>query len=331
VAMRIAVDAMGGDYAPAAIVRGAVQALADDDDTELILVGDEGRIRGELSSADVNGADARIRIVHASQVIAMDAPPVETLRSHKDSSVVRMAELAAANEAQAVVSAGNTGACAAVCQLKMKTIPGVTRPGIAVTIPSFHGPFVLCDVGANIQAKPRHLYEYAVMATLYSQLVIGVESPRVALISIGEESGKGTGLIKQTHELLKHDPALNFVGNVEGRELFEGRCDVAICDGFVGNIVLKFVEGLAEGLFRTIAREFEDERPELRDKFNGVLEHVRDRHDFRQYGGAPLLGVAGVCIICHGRSNEFALCNAVRAARRFVDNGFTEAVRARLS
>ena len=168
------------------------------------------------------------------------------------------------------------------------------------------------------------------MATLYAQMVIGVESPRVALMSIGEESGKGTGLVKRTHELLRDDPKINFVGNVEGRELFEDRCDVAICDGFVGNIVLKFVEGLADGLFRTIAREFEDERPDLRTKFNGALERVQGRHDYSRYGGAPLLGVNGVCIICHGRSNEYALCNAVKAARRFVEQGFNDAVTARL-
>ena len=327
---RVAVDAMGGDHAPGAIVRGALQALADDSELELVLVGDEERIRRELPPAAVDGFDARLRIAHASQVIAMDAPPVEALRSHKDSSLVRMTQLAVAGEVDAVVSAGNTGACAAVCQLKMKPLSGVTRPGIAVTIPSFYGPFVLCDVGANIQARPRHLYEYAVMATLYAQMVLDVESPRVALMSIGEESGKGTGLVKQTHKLLKDDPGINFVGNVEGRELFEDRCDVAICDGFVGNIVLKFVEGLAEGLFRTIAREFEDERPDLKSKFNSALDRVRRRHDYSRYGGAPLLGVNGICIICHGRSNENALRNAVKAAQRFVRQGFNEAVTARL-
>jgi glycerol-3-phosphate acyltransferase PlsX len=242
-----------------------------------------------------------------------------------------MAELGAAGEVDAVVSAGNTGACAAACQLKMKPLPCVTRPGIAVTIPSFHGPFVLCDVGANIQAKPRHLYEYAVMATLYAQRVVGIEKPRVALMSIGEESGKGTGLIKQTHELLRNDSSLRFVGNAEGRELFEDRCDVAICDGFVGNIVLKFVEGLAEGLLRTIAREFDDEAPELQSRFTGALDRVWSRHDYSKYGGAPLLGVNGVCIICHGRSNETAICNAVKAARRFVTNDLNSAIAARLA
>ncbi len=328
--IRVAVDAMGGDHAPGAIVRGAVQALADEPDLELLLVGDEGRIHAELGAVKINGTASRIRVVHASQVVGMDESPVEAIKSKKDSSLIRMAELAAAGEADAVLSAGNTGACAAACQLKLKPLPCVSRPGIAVTIPSFHGPFVLCDVGANIQAKPRHLYEYAIMATLYAELVLGIRNPRVAVMSIGEESNKGTGLVKQTHELLRADTRINFVGNAEGKDLFENKCDVAVCDGFVGNIILKFVEGLAEGLFRTIAREFDDEAPELRAKFTGALDRVWSRHDYSRYGGAPLLGVNGVCIICHGRSNEFAVRNAVKAARRFVEQQLAGAIVARL-
>jgi glycerol-3-phosphate acyltransferase PlsX len=261
----------------------------------------------------------------------MDEAPVEAIKGKKDSSLIRMAELGAARDVDAVLSAGNTGACAAACQLKLKPLPCVTRPGIAVTIPSFYGPFVLCDVGANIQAKPRHLYEYAVMATLYAQRVLGIENPRVAVMSIGEESGKGTALVKQTYELLSADRLLNFVGNAEGRDLFENKCDVAVCDGFVGNIILKFVEGLAEGLFRTIAHEFNDEQPDLRSKFTSALDRVWTRHDYSRYGGAPLLGLNGVCIICHGRSNEFAVRNAVKAARRFVEQGLGEAIAARLA
>ncbi len=328
--VRVAVDAMGGDHAPHAIVRGAVEALSDEPDLELVLVGDETRIHAELAAAPVNGHRSRIRVVHASQVVGMDEAPVEAIKGKKDSSLLRMAELAAAGEADAVLSAGNTGACAAVCQLKLKPLPCVTRPGIAVTIPSFHGPFVLCDVGANIQAKPRHLYEYAIMATLYAQKVLEIENPRVAVMSIGEESGKGTGLVKQTYELLSADRSLNFVGNAEGRDLFENKCDVAVCDGFVGNIILKFVEGLAEGLFRTIAHEFNDEPPDLRSKFTAALDRVWSRHDYSRYGGAPLLGVNGVCIICHGRSNEFAVRNAVKAARRFVEQDLGAAIAARL-
>jgi len=330
-AVRVAVDAMGGDHAPRAIVRGAVQALTEDSAIELVFVGDEKTIHGELASAAVGGNQSRIRIVHASQVVGMDEPPVEAIKHKRDSSLIRMAELAATREVDAVLSAGNTGACAAVCQLKLKPLSCISRPGIAVTIPSFYGPFVLCDVGANIQAKPRHLYEYAVMASLYAEGVLGIANPRVAVISIGEETGKGTGLVKQTTELLEADKRINFVGNAEGRDLFEDKCDVAVCDGFVGNIILKFVEGLAEGLFKTIAHEFADEAPELKSKFNGALDRVWARHDYSRYGGAPLLGVNGVCVICHGRSNETAICNAVKAGRRFAELGFCESISKRLS
>ncbi len=324
--IRVAVDAMGGDHAPAALVRGAVQALSDDSTLEIIFVGDEGTIHRELEAFDVGSNRSRVRVVHASQVIGMDEAPVEALKTKKDSSLVRMAALAAEGGADAMLSAGNTGACAAAAQLLLKPLPCIARPGIAVTIPSFYGPFVLCDVGANIQAKPRHLYEYSVMASLFARRVLQINEPRVAVMSIGEESGKGTGLVKQTAELIKADSRLNFVGNAEGRDLFENHCDVAICDGFVGNIILKFVEGLAEGLFKTISREFEDEAPELRQKFTGALDRVWERHDYSRYGGAPLLGVNGVCIICHGRSNEFAVRNAVNAARRFVDQNLSSEI-----
>jgi len=327
-AIRVAVDAMGGDHAPAAIIRGSVQALSDDPDLELILVGDEGTIHRELRSIGAEAAGARIRVVHASQVIGMDEQPVEALKTKKDSSLVRMTMLAAEGEADAILSAGNTGACAAAAQFLLKPLPCVMRPGIAVTIPSFYGPFVLCDVGANIQAKPRHLYEYAVMSALYAKHLLGIAEPRVALMSIGEESGKGTGLVKQTAELIKADTRINFVGNAEGRDLFEDHCDVAICDGFVGNIILKFVEGLAEGLFKTIAHEFADEAPDLRQKFTAALDRVWARHDYSRYGGAPLLGVNGVCIICHGRSNDFAVRSAVSAARRYVGQNLGAAISA---
>lgn len=329
--VRVAVDAMGGDNAPATIVRGAVLALRDEEDIQLFLVGDQSVIHRELEAVSASDVAARIQVVHASEVVGMDEPPVEALRLKKDSSLVRMAELAADRRVDAILSAGNTGACAAVAQLKLRPLAGVTRPGIAVTIPSFHGPFVLCDVGANIQAKPRHLFEYAVMATAYAERVIGIERPRVALISIGEESNKGNSLVKQTHHLLSADSRLHFVGNAEGRELFENRCDVAICDGFVGNIILKFVEGLAAGLFATIGREFETEVPAERQKFTNVLERVWSRHDYSRYGGAPLLGIDGVCIICHGRSNETAIRNAVRVARRFVRERLNETIASRLA
>lgn len=324
--VRVGVDAMGGDRAPGVVVRGASLALGQDDAVELVFVGDERHVRDALASAEVNGYASRIRVLHASQVIGSDEAPVEAFRGKHDSSLARLIELAANGEVDAVVSAGHTGAFAAACQLRWKRLAHVSRPGIAVTIPTYHGPLVLCDAGANIQAKPRHLRDYAVMAAVYARRVFGIESPRVALISIGEERGKGTNLVKEAHGLLRHDRTVHFVGNVEGSDLFENRCDVAVCDGFVGNIVLKLAEGMAEGFFRTVASEFDDEEAGLRERIDSALDRIRNRHDYARFGGAPLLGVNGVCIICHGRSNEFALCNAVKTARRFVEHGFNDAI-----
>ncbi len=314
--MRIAVDAMGGDHAPAEIVRGAVEGLELDEEAELVLLGREDAIRAELEK--LGRPQDRVRIVHTSQVIEMDESPIDGVRTKRDSSIVRMAKLAAAGEVQACISAGNTGACAGACQLKMKKLPGVLRGGIAVVIPSFHGPMILCDVGANIAPRRDHLYQYGIMAGVYSREILGVENPRVGIINIGEESAKGTDLVKGAAGLLKADPQVNFVGNVEGRDLFRGVVDVVVADGFVGNVVLKMVEGLAEGLFKTIGRELAEEAPELMPKFKPVVERIWARHDYSEHGGAPLLGVNGVCIICHGSSEHRAIRNAVRVAVDYI-------------
>lgn len=323
---RIAVDAMGGDNAPIAIVRGAMLAVADDDAIEVVLVGDEPVIAPLLASPESPEISARIRIHHASQVVPMDVPPVEAIRQFKDSSIVRMVELATSGEVQGMVSAGNTGACAAACQLSLKPLPMVARAGIAVTIPGSAGPFVLCDVGANIQAKPNHLHQYARMSSLYAEKMLNIASPRVSLISIGEESSKGTSLVKNAHKLLVADSTIDFVGNAEGPDLFENRCDVAICDGFVGNIVLKFAEGLAETLLASIARELENESPDHRNSFEKALASVKRRHDYAQYGGAPLLGLNGTCVICHGRSNGEAIRNAIKVAKRLLERKLNQAL-----
>jgi glycerol-3-phosphate acyltransferase PlsX len=328
--MRIAIDAMGGDHAPAMIVRGAVEGreFLDRDDV-IVLLGREDAIRAALP-ANLSGG-ARIEIQHCPEVIEMDDSPVEALRQKKNSSIVTMARLAADRQVDAVISAGNTGACVAACQLKMRTIGAVQRPGIAVVLPSFHGPLTVCDVGANVSPKPHHLLQYAQMASAYAESILGIKNPRVALLSIGGEEVKGSPLVKQTHEALKKNPLVNFVGNIEGRELYSGACEVAVCDGFVGNVVLKLTEGLAEGLFKTISREIAAESEDLARRFEPVAQAIWAKHDYSEYGGAPLLGVDGVCIICHGSSDHRAIRNAVRIAVRYVNSKLNDVIAARVS
>ncbi len=328
--MRIGVDAMGGDHAPAEIIRGAVDGLRFLGPTDgLVLIGREEAIREHLP-AEVRD-DKRIAIVHTTQVIEMDDSPVEALRQKKDSSILVMAKMGAKREVDAVISAGNTGACAAACQLSMKTIGAVQRPGIAVVLPSFHGPMTICDVGANTTPKPIHLLQYAQMAAVYSEKILGIKNPRVGLVSIGGEEVKGSPLVKTTHKLMRQDSSLNFVGNVEGRDLFAGACDAAVCDGFTGNVVLKLTEGLSEGIFNTIQREIATESPELAERFKPVVKTIWARHDYSEYGGAPLLGVDGNCIICHGSSHARAIMNAVRVAVQFVRSELTSALRGRVT
>src|SRR5205085_287062 len=191
---------------------------------------------------------ARYHVVATTQIIEMDDSPVEAIRAKPDSSIAVMCKLAGKGEADAVISAGNTGACVAAAQLRMRNLPGVSRAGIAVIMPTLHGPIVLCDVGANIEVKPKHLEQYGIMAGAYARAVLGIENPRVGLLSVGEEDAKGTTMVKESRKLMRDEPLINFVGNVEGRDLFKGIVDVVVCDGFVGNIVLKFTEGMAEGL-----------------------------------------------------------------------------------
>ncbi len=314
--MRIAVDAMGGDHAPGEIVRGAVEGIELAEGATIVLVGKQDVIQEEL--AKHQGWQGRVEIVHASEVIGMDESPIDAVRSKRDSSIVVMAKLAAEGAVDACISAGNTGACAGACQVKMRKIAGVRRPGIAVVIPTFHGPLIMCDVGANIAPRADQLYHYGIMACVYAESIIGIKNPRVGTISIGEEDAKGTDLMKSAAEMLKADPNVNFIGNVEGRDLFRGVIDVLVCDGFVGNVILKMVEGLAEGLFKTIGRELAEEAPEMMDRFEPVVRRIWARHDYSEHGGAPLLGVNGVCIICHGSSKHRAIRNAVRVAGRYV-------------
>jgi glycerol-3-phosphate acyltransferase PlsX len=246
---------------------------------------------------------------------------VEAIRSKPDSSISVMCKMVARGEADAAISAGNTGACVAAAQLRMRLLPGIVRPGIAVIIPTFHGPVTIIDVGANIAPQPRHLQQYAIMASAYAHDICGIENPRVGLLSVGEEDAKGTATVKEARKLMRDEPLINFVGNVEGRDIFKGVVDVVVCDGFVGNIILKFTEGIAEGMFQTILSEIDQNAPELVEPFKPVMKKIYAKHDWQEYGGAPLLGVGGYCLICHGRSEARAIKNAIRVARQLVNSG----------
>ena len=311
--MRIGLDAMGGDYAPREIVRGAKLGLASlGAEDRLVLYGPQDQIAAE--SGDAGLSDPRIEVVHCDEFIGMGESPVEAVRTKRKSTIMQMAGAAAKGDLDAVISAGNTGAFVAACQLRIRPIEGVSRPGIAVLMPTFHGPVVICDVGANVAPKASHLHEYARMSTIYSKRILGNENPRVGLVSIGEEEGKGNPLVKEAGALLRADPAIDFIGNVEGRDIFSGEADVFVCDGFVGNVILKLTEGLAEGLFKTIVKELAEESPALSKSFAPVVDRIWKRHDFAEYGGAPLLGLSTLAIICHGRSDARAIGNAVRVS-----------------
>ncbi|MEL7238191.1 MAG: phosphate acyltransferase PlsX, partial [Planctomycetota bacterium] len=326
VTTRCAVDVMGGDNAPGAILQGCFEAfeLLDGDD-EVILVGDEDLIRKALEEAKL--ADTgRYTVVHASEVIAMDESPVEAVRRKKDSSIGVMAKLVADGKADVAISAGNTGACVAASQLRMRTLKGVARPGIGVVIPTFHGPVVLCDAGANVEPQPHHLLHYGIMGAAYARSVAGVELPRVGLLSVGEESSKGNEVTKEAHKLLKAERQINFIGNIEGKDFFRGVCDVAVSDGFVGNVMLKSFEGLSEGLFRAMLFELGESQPELVGPFKKVLYTIKTRHDWQEYGGAPLLGVNGYSLICHGASEARAIKSAIRAGKHLVASGINQKI-----
>ena len=325
--MRLAIDAMGGDFAPREIVRGAIAARDALPEDEIILVGDAATIRRELQEA--GATPDRLTIVHASQRVAMADLPVEAVRKKPDSSMRRATELMAQGKADAVISAGNTGAFVAAAHMVAKRLPGIRRPGISVVFPTFYGPVVLIDVGANVDSRPIHLLQYALMASLYARKVIGIENPRVGILNIGEESEKGNTLALESRRLIEKAP-LRFCGNAEGRDIFNGRFDVIVCDGFVGNIVLKCVEALVSNMFQVIMEEFKTLDPKAAAPLGPVLKELRRRHDAEEYGGAPLLGVNGIVIICHGNSSARAITNALRAAatyaRQQVNRTIIEAV-----
>ena len=314
--MRIAIDAMGGDDAPREILAGALEAieqLAEDD--EIILVGPAEEIEAGLPP--IPSRKGNISIVDAPDIIAMDAVPIESLRRKPKSSIAVIAKLAKRGQADAVISAGNTGACVAAFQMRMRNLPGVNRPGICVVFPTPEGPVAICDVGANIACKPIHLYQYGVMAGVYAKHLLRIENPRVGVMSIGAEEAKGNEIVKKAREMMKSDSRMNLVGNIEGRDIFKGACDVVVSDGFVGNVILKLAEGLVDGLFKAIKEELMEEQLPLAMKLKPVMTRIYRKYDYNEYGGALLLGVNGTAIICHGSSQSRTIKNAILASKKF--------------
>jgi phosphate acyltransferase len=318
--MPIAVDAMGGDFAPQSAVEGAVRAAADDH-AEVLLVGDRPRLEAELARhPEAARLDGRIGIVHAEEVVGMDEPAITPIRKKRRSSVRICAELVKDRRAEAMVTAGNTGAAMIAAKMVIGTLPGVDRPALAAVFPNPRGHTVVLDVGANVDSKPEHLCEFAVMGHFYAQEVIHTPSPRIGLMSIGEEEGKGTDLTREVFKVLK-TTGLNFVGNVEGRDVFNGAVDVIVCDGFVGNVLLKSAEALAELMSRMLREELARSG---RTKVGYLLskpafDRFRQRVDYTEYGAAPLLGIRGGCFIGHGRSNARAIQSAIRRAVEFAN------------
>jgi len=324
----IALDAMGGDHAPEEIVAGAVLA-AREYPIEILLVGQEEVIRKNLAAAD--SVPRNIEIVDAREVVEMDDTALAPLRKKKNSSIRICANLVAEGRAHAFLSAGNTGATWTSARAVMGMIEGVSRPALAAIMPSVKGHTLLLDVGANVETKPNHLREFAVMGHFYAQMLFGLDEPRVGLLSIGEEEGKGNELTKETYRVLK-ETGLNFIGNAEGRDVYNGNADVVVCDGFVGNVVLKASEALGEMVNKTLREEL---TKTFRRKIGALLaksafDGLKKRMDYSEYGGAPLLGVKGGCIVCHGRSNAKAIKNAVRVAYDFARNRIDEKIRAKV-
>jgi len=321
--MRIAVDAMGGDNAPTAVVEGAVLA-AREYQVEVLLVGQQELIKEHLSN--YNYETGKIEVIHASQVVLMDESATEAVRRKRDSSIAVAARLLKSGDADAMVSAGNTAAALATTRVILGKLKGLARPAIATVFPNAIDFTVLLDVGANAGGcGPEHLLQFAVMGAVYAMDVMGKKNPKVGLLSVGEEKSKGSAITLDAFPLLEQS-SINFVGNVEGKDITNGNTDVVVCDGFVGNVILKFAEGIGEMIFDLIKEELAQSRLAKLGMFLALpaLKRFKARVDYQEYGGAPLLGINGGCIIGHGKSNAYAIKNAVRVASEFVSHRVNE-------
>jgi glycerol-3-phosphate acyltransferase PlsX len=315
--MQIALDAMGGDFAPGPIVAGAVQAVAADPELRVILVGERTQIENTLAKSGAKSD--RLDIFHCTQVITMEETPVVALRKKPDNSISRCWQLLAEHKVDAIVSAGNTGAMVAGGLRLRRFLKNVRRPGIATVMPTLKGASVLLDVGANVNPKPTHLFQYGVMGSIFARHILKRDKPTIGLMNIGEEEQKGHDLAKETHALFNNSAFREqFIGNIEGRDINRGDCDVIVTDGFVGNVVLKVCEGVFEFVVKMMAKEVLGALDVERQKGQQAMQALVDRYDYSAQGGAPLLGIDGICIICHGSSGERAIKNALGVAAQYA-------------
>lgn len=311
--MRIALDAMGGDFAPQVNIDGAIQAVQAHPELEIVLVGDEAELKTRLSASAYSGA--QIQIAAAEGFIGMEEKPTEAMRRKPRNSIAVCWQLMASRSVEAVVSAGNTGGVVAAGLRTRLFLKGIKRPGIAVALPTLNGRAVLMDVGANPGARPEHLLQYALIGRIYARELLGIAEPRVGLMNIGSEEGKGTDLVRETHDLIISSSLKNsYIGNVEGRGLYSGEADVIICEGFVGNVVLKVSEGMASMMLQAVSRDVLKAVDVERDRVGGAFKSIARHYEYNEVGGAPLLGVDGICLICHGSSDARSIANALRGA-----------------
>jgi len=317
--MRIALDAMGGDDAPAINVDGALQALQTHDDLEVVLVGDESQLTALLSERGYSSD--RLQVYAADGFVDMHEKPTVALREKPNCSIAVCWKLMAAKQVDAVVSAGNTGAVVGAGLRTRLFLKGVKRPGIAVVLPTLTGRAVLLDVGANPGARAEHLHQYAIIGSLYAQHVLHVESPRIGLMNIGTEDGKGNDLAREAHQCLSQSALKDrYVGNVEGRGLYQGEADVLICEGFVGNVVLKVSEGMAAMMLQMLSEEVINCLDSEKHLAAQTFQNLGKQFAYSEVGGAPLLGIDGICLICHGSSDGHAIANALNGARLLKDS-----------
>ena len=324
--MRIALDAMGGDHAPGPIVAGAVHAVSEQADISVVLVGDRARIESSLADAGGSVSD-RIEIFHCTQQVMMDETPVEALRKKPDNSISRTWQLLAERKVDGIVSAGNTGAMVAGGLRLRRFLKGVRRPGIATMMPTLKGPCVLIDVGANVSPKASHLYAYGVMGSIFAKHIFQRERPTIGLMNVGSEVAKGNDLAKETFALFSAGPLKDcFVGNIEGRDIHRGACDVVVTEGFLGNVVLKVSEGLFDFTMKMVAHEVLHVLDTEKAKAHQAIMNLIQKHDYSAYGGAPLLGIDGICIICHGSSGERAIKNALAVAAKYAESKLNDKI-----